>query len=177
MMLLNTLVSLLLPRRQRFMIDVRASKRHFLKPPTGLLLTGEGLCHVECQGAPEFVGPADVKIAFHQTRIPGRLQAFSALPAVLASEVWSLEKGSTATSCSRLLDLSCPFNIADGFLLSDVFSVKMSRTTARSREVLILLSLFVVTFPTPPPIGSKHGMGSRDFRLSCADIFGVSGSR
>ena len=37
------------------------------------LLTGEGVCHVEFQGAPEdaqnwFVGSADVKNAFHQMR-------------------------------------------------------------------------------------------------------------
>ena len=33
------------------------------------------------------VGSADVKNAFHQMRIPGWLQAFFALPAVLASQV------------------------------------------------------------------------------------------
>ena len=35
------------------MIDSRASNRHFLVPPFRLLLTGEGLCHVEFQAAPE----------------------------------------------------------------------------------------------------------------------------
>ena len=38
---------------QRFIIDARASTRHFLNPPSGPLLTGEGLCHVEFQGVPE----------------------------------------------------------------------------------------------------------------------------
>ena len=38
---------------QRFIIDARASNRHFLNPSSGPLLTGEGLCHVEFQGAPE----------------------------------------------------------------------------------------------------------------------------
>ena len=56
----------------------------FLRPPSGPLLAGEGLCHVEFQGALEdahnwFVGSADVKNAFHQMRIPGWLQAFFAL--------------------------------------------------------------------------------------------------
>ena len=60
---------------QRFIIDAHASSRYFLRPPSGPLLTGEGLCHVEFQGAPEdaqnwFVVSADIKNAFHQMRIP-----------------------------------------------------------------------------------------------------------
>ena len=38
---------------QRFIVDARASNRHFLRLPSGPLLTGEGLCHVEFQGAPQ----------------------------------------------------------------------------------------------------------------------------
>ena len=38
---------------QVIIIDARAGSRHFLNPPSGPLLTGEGLCHVEFQGAPE----------------------------------------------------------------------------------------------------------------------------
>ena len=38
---------------QRFILDARASKRHFLIPPAGPLLTGERLCHVEFQGSLE----------------------------------------------------------------------------------------------------------------------------
>ena len=78
--------------KSNFIIDARASNRHFLRLPSGPWLTGEGLCHVQFQGAPEdtrnwFVGSADIKNAFHQMRIPGWLQAFFPLPAVLASEV------------------------------------------------------------------------------------------
>ena len=36
---------------QRFIIDARASNRLLLSPPSRPLLTGEGLCHVELQGA------------------------------------------------------------------------------------------------------------------------------
>ena len=58
---------------QRFIIDARASNRHFLRP-SGPLLTGEGLCHAEFQGALGdaqnwFVGSAGIKNAFHQMRI------------------------------------------------------------------------------------------------------------
>ena len=38
---------------QRFTIDARASNRHFLKPPSGPLVTKEGLCQVEFQGSQE----------------------------------------------------------------------------------------------------------------------------
>ena len=73
----------------RFIIDARASDRHFSRPASGPLLAGEGLCHVGFQGAPEdaqnwFVGSADIMDAFHQVRIPGWFFAFLA---VLASEV------------------------------------------------------------------------------------------
>ena len=48
----------------------------FFNPTAGPLLTVEGVCHVEFQGALEdapnwFVGTADIKNAFHQMRIPG----------------------------------------------------------------------------------------------------------
>ena len=64
----------------------------FFDHQAGPLPTGEGLCHVEFQGAPEdaqnwIVGSADIKKAFHQVRIPERLQAFFAQPAVLTSEI------------------------------------------------------------------------------------------
>ena len=77
---------------QRFTIDGRASNRHFLRPPAGPLLSGDGLCHVEFQEAPQdaqnwFVRSASIKNAFHPKRIPGWLQAFFALPPGLASEV------------------------------------------------------------------------------------------
>ena len=77
-MLLSTLGTFSLPKKagaQSFIIVARASNRKFLRPPSGLLLTGEGLCHIEFQGELEdaqnwFVGSADVKNAFHQMRIP-----------------------------------------------------------------------------------------------------------
>ena len=77
---------------QWFVVDARVSNRRSLRPPPGPLLTGEELCHVEFQGAPEdaqnwLVGSADIENAFHQMGIPWWLQAFFALPAVLASEV------------------------------------------------------------------------------------------
>ena len=86
-MLLNTLVSFFVAKKagvQRFIIDARASNRHFLKPPSGPLVTSEGLCHVEFQGAPEdaqswFVG--------YKIPTPRWLQAFFALSAVFASDV------------------------------------------------------------------------------------------
>ena len=61
---------------QRFIIDARASNRHFfLRPPSGPLLTVEGLCHAELLGSlvdaqNGFVGSACIKNAFHQVRIP-----------------------------------------------------------------------------------------------------------
>ena len=91
------------------------------------------------------VGSADIKNVFHQMRIPGWLQeVFFALSAVLVSDVGYVQP---RTSCSRFLNIPCSCNTSLWVLLGRCFSVKMSRTTARSREVLIILSLFVVTTP------------------------------
>ena len=73
---MNTLTSFSLAGAQRFIIDARANNRHLLNPPSGPFLTGEGLCHVEFQRAPEdarnwFLGSVAVKKPFHQMRIPG----------------------------------------------------------------------------------------------------------
>ena len=161
-------------------MDARASNRQFLNPPSGALLTREGLCHVEFQGAPEdalnwLVGSADRKNAFHQMLIPGWLQAFFALPAVLASEVGYTGK---TIAQNRLAPDSLiylvPATFPIGFLGRCSFG-KMSRTNIRSRELLILL--FCRDHSTPPLLGSKHGMRSLGFRWSYADIGGVSGSR
>ena len=82
--LLNTLVSFSFPRtlvlRGSLLMRGRATDI-FLRPPSGPLITGEGLCHVEFQAAPQdaqnwFAGSADIKNAFHQMRIPGWVQAF-----------------------------------------------------------------------------------------------------
>ena len=76
---------------QRFIVDARASIRHFLTLLCGPLLTREGLFRVEFQGTPKdaqnwYVGTADINNAFHQMRILVWLQATFALPAVLASD-------------------------------------------------------------------------------------------
>ena len=59
---------------ERFIIDARASNRHFLRPPSGPLLTGEGVCHVEFLQPPEdarnwFVGSADIKLHFPTSEV------------------------------------------------------------------------------------------------------------
>ena len=68
----------------RFIVDARASNRHFLRPPAGLLLTGAGLCLVEFQGAPEdaqnwFVGSADIQNTFHRLVFRGKRSARNGL--------------------------------------------------------------------------------------------------
>ena len=101
--LLKTLVSSFVAKEavaQRFNIDARASSRHVLKPPSGPLLTGEGICHVEYQGTLEddenwFVGSADIKNARYQMRIPGWLRAFLTLPLFSHPKLVTLEKRST----------------------------------------------------------------------------------
>ena len=75
------------------------------------------------------------------------MQAFFALPAVLASEVGC--KGKTINERRLASDsLICPVptTLPSGFSCA-MFSVKMSRTTARSREVLTVVFLWVVTTP------------------------------
>ena len=83
-----------------------------------------------------------LKNAFHQMRIPRWLQVFIALPAVLGPH---RKDGRPATSFSRIFDFSCSYNTSGVFFLGRIFSVKMSRITARPREVLTLLFAFVVT--------------------------------
>ena len=75
---MNTLGSSFVAKKagvEMFIIDARTSSRHVLRPPAGQLLSGEGLCHVEFQGALENAQNWFVKNAFHQTRIPRWLQA------------------------------------------------------------------------------------------------------
>ena len=89
-------------------IMVRASNRHFMRLPSGPLLTSEGLCHVEFQGTPEdaqnwFVGSADTKNAFHQMRIPGRLKAFLNCPPFSHSKLVHKKIDQTETSCFRFI--------------------------------------------------------------------------
>ena len=131
---------------QRFIVDARASNRYLPKPPSGPLFTSERLCHVEFQGAPEdaqnwFVGSADIKNAFRQMR------AFFALPAVIASEIGYTRKRSTKNVLLPILRYILFLQHFQCVLLRRCFSVRISRTTARSREVLVVLFLFVVTTP------------------------------
>ena len=139
---------------QRFITDARASNRHFLRPPSGPLLTGEGLCHVEFQGAPQdaqnwFVGSADIKNAFHQMRSLGWLQAFFPLSNVLASEVGCAYK---TVNQKRLAPESfvypVPTTLPIGILLGDVFLSRCHGPQHARGEVLILFFLFVVTTHT-----------------------------
>ena len=110
---------------QRFIIDARASNRHFLNPPSGPLVEFQG-AHEDVQNF--FVGSADVKNAFHQMRISEWLQLFSALPAVLASELGYTGKRSTQKK-----------TFPDSLICSVLTTLpKMSRTTVCSRGVLIL---------------------------------------
>ena len=104
---------------QRFIIDARASNR------------GEGLCHVEFQGALDdakdwFVSSTEFKNVFHHMRILGWLQAFFALPVVFASEVGCTGKNvSATTTCSRFVDIPCSNDASTlplGFDLAMFFS-------------------------------------------------------
>ena len=121
-----------------------------------------GLCHGEFQGSPEdaqnwFVGSADIKNAFHQMRIPGWLQAFFALLAVLASEVGPHRKnGRPKTSCPRFFDRSCLYNTSPWVSLGRCFLSTCHGPPLALGEVRILLfSLSALLL-----LGSKRGLGS-----------------
>ena len=82
---------------------------------------------------------------------------FYPLPAVLASEGW-LHWGKTInrkTTFSRFLEKSCPVQHIQWVFLGRCFSVLLSRTTVRSREVLILLFLSRRDHSAPPVLGSQ----------------------
>ena len=57
-----------------------------------------------------------------------------------------------------------------------IFSVKMSRTCARSQEVLIPLFNFCRDPSRPSLLGWERGMGSLGFRWSQLTIFGFTNS-
>ena len=174
--LLKTLVSFSLPRRLglrgSLLMRVQATDI-FFRPPSGPLLTGEGLCHVECQGTPEdaqnwFVGSADVKNAFHQMRIPGWLQSFFCTSGSPRIRSWL--HGEKSIDQKRLApdSLSCPvpttlptvFAWAKCFC-QDVTDHCTLAGCADSRDQSTL-----------PLLGGKHGVGSIGFRWSYADNFG-----
>ena len=135
---------------QRFIIDARASNRHFLRPPAGPMLTGEGLCHVEFQGTPEdtqnwFVGSADISKYVPSAAYSRVSASVFALPAVLASEVgYSVENDQPNKTCSRFFDILVPTRLPL-IIRGRCSFVKMSRITARSREVLTILFSLVTT--------------------------------
>ena len=66
---------------------------------------------------------------------------------------------------------SCSYNTSNGFFVGGVL-FKMSRTTVRWWEVLILLCL-CRDFSTPPLLDSRHGIASFGFRGSYAGNLGV----
>ena len=101
--------------------DALASNRHFLRPPSGPLLTGEGLRHVEFRGAPwdgqnGSVGSVDIKKAFHQMRIPTWLGRFLHDPLFSHRKLATQEKRSTKhASFPDSLIYPCPTRLPMGF--------------------------------------------------------------
>ena len=88
---------------------------------------------------------------FRQMRIPGWLQAFSALPAVLASEVGYTGK-----------------TIEQKRLAPDSLMYFVPATLAGSAD----FPLFCRDHYTPPLLGGEHDVGSFGLRWSYADNFG-----
>ena len=120
---------------QRSIVDSSASNRHFSRPPSGPLPTGERLCHVEFQGALEdaqnwCVGSADIKNAFHQMRIPGWSQAF-----FIASEVVytgkTIDRKRLAPDYLIYPVATSPLN---GFFVGDVFLSRCHRPLHTRRK-------------------------------------------
>ena len=126
---------------QRFIIDARASNRHFFEPSIWTVVHRERLCHVEFQGAPE-----DAQNWFADS--DAIKNAFFALPAVIASEV---DYAGKTIEHKRLapdfLVYLVPATLPKGFFLGRCSSVKMSRTTVLSLKVQIRLFLFAVAIP------------------------------
>ena len=109
---------------QRFIVDARASNRHFVRPP---------------DGREKFFGMSNFRERLRRLRtglyfrpisrtrfikcafLDG-YKRFFALPAVIAPEVGCTGKnGQPKTSCSRLFDISRHHNTSNGFLLGVVF--------------------------------------------------------
>ena len=137
--------------------EVHHRNQHFLNLPSGPLFTGEGLCHVEFLAAPGdaqnwFVGSAGVKNAFHQRRVRGWLQAYLALPAVLASVVGRTGK---VIDKKRLAPDSLIYPVPQ--LLGDVLlsGCHGPCTLAGSADS----PLFICRDHSAPPLfGGKHGL-------------------
>ena len=157
----------------KFIIDARASNRHFLRPPAGLLRTGEGLCLVEFQGAPEdaqnwFVGSVEIQNTFHRMRILGWLHA------VLASEAgYSGKTISQKRFVPDSLMYPVPTTLPMGFSWTMFFCQDVADhcTLTESADSL----LFVCRDHSTPLLSGRQGMGSLGFRWSHADNFWVFG--
>ena len=136
----------------------------YLRPPSAPSLTSEALCHVEGDAQNLFVGSADIKVAFHQMRIPG-WRPFLHFPLFSHPKLVTLKERSTK-------------NVVPPDTLPMVFSWAMffcqhvtDRCTLAGSEHS---PLFVCRdHSVPPLLGSKHGMGSVGFRSSYAGNFGV----
>ena len=98
-----------------------------------------------------------------------------ALPAVLAPDVGYTRKTvDQKRPAPDSLIYAVTTTLPMGFFMGDVF---LSRITARSREVLIILFSFAATTLLHRCLVAKLGLGSAGFRWSYADIFGCTGSR
>ena len=157
----------------------RASNHHFLRPPVGPLLAGEGLFHVEFHGPLEdaqnwFVGSADIKNAFYQLRIPFWLLVFFALPAVLASEVgytWETIDQNRLVPDSLIYFVLTTPPTGLSWVLFCCQDVPDHCTLTGSVDC----PLFVYRdHSTHPLLGSAHGLGSVGFHWSYADNGGLA---
>ena len=155
---------------QGFIVNARASNRHCSIPSFGPLLTGEGLCQVEFQEAPEdaqnwFVGSSDIEDTFHQMRIPGWLLAFFALPTVLASEVGYTEKRSIEDVLHPIFCYFLSPRHCQWVLLERCFSATMSQVMVPSQDMRIPLFSSVVA--------TRHDRGS-GANMACDPLASVA---
>ena len=159
---------------QRFIIDARASNPHFLRPQSGPLLTREGLCHVEFQGAPGdaqnwFVGSADIKNALSSNALSWMVPSVFCAPR--CPRVRSLVPLEKRVNRKRLAPDSLIFHVPTthpmGFSWAVFFCQDVTDhcTLAGSADS----PLFVCRDNS----GSKHGMESAGFRWYYADNFPV----
>ena len=139
----------------RFIVDARASNRHFLRPPAGLLLTGEGLCLVEFQGAPEDAQNWFVGSAGDSEYVSSDAHSWLAARCSRIRSWLFGENDQPETVCTRFLDVPCSYNTSNVVFRGRCSSVKMSQTTARSRRVLILFFSFAVTTPHRCSVADK----------------------
>ena len=179
-MLLNTLGSFSLPRRsgaQRFIFDARASNRHFFEASIWTVAHRRGLFAMSNFrerlrtlriGLP--VRPTSRKLSIRCASLDG-CRRFLHCPLFQHPKLVTRENGRPETSCSRFFEKSCTYNTSQGVFLGRCFSVKISRATARSRDLLPFVLPFVMSTPLHTTGVWKqtwHGI-----RWSYADNFGV----